>query len=642
MHVPLRLRLLATIGLPVLAACVVILGASFVRLAASERDSTFDQLAVEATVVAERYDAAFRRAATAAEGNARAIEADPFMPEDRIERLLAATLEDLPGAFGAVMAFEPGAYRPGGGLFAPYAAREPDGGVRHMNIDERVYDWYRDESWTWWHEPKDRGAGTWTGPYFDEGAGDVTMITYGEPFAGPDGSFRGVTTVDIALETLATRLADAIVGDRDFVIADRDGRLMASRRSDELLGTSLVALAEIEGWADLRSLVEAMVAGRTGTARVTLPDVPGRQLVAHAPIGATGWSLAFRVPEAEALAPVRRHALLLSAGLALTLVVVLAVVWFMGGRLVRPVTRLRDGVAAVAAGDLDARVEGVERRDEVGELAHGFNHMTDTLARTLERLSTEQADRARIERDLDLAREIQRGLLPRRGLDLPGFTVAGWNRPADKTGGDYYDWLPLPGDRAIVTLADVTGHGIGPALIVAACRAYMRASAGASVGDGGNELVETLGRVNHLLAQDVGEGRFVTAAVVVIDAAARRLELLSAGQAPVLFVPGDGGPVEQWSADTVPLGVVEPLPCDGPRRIPMAPGDQLILLTDGFFEWANPRRELFGLERLVDSIARHRGLEPAEQIRVLHEDVLAFAEGTPQSDDLTAVVIRRD
>jgi phosphoserine phosphatase len=110
----------------------------------------------------------------------------------------------------------------------------------------------------------------------------------------------------------------------------------------------------------------------------------------------------------------------------------------------------------------------------------------------------------------------------------------------------------------------------------------------------------------------------------------------------MLFVPGDGGPVERWSADTVPLGLVEPLPCDGPRRIPMAPGDQLVLLTDGFFEWTNPGRELFGLDRLVDSIARHRGLEPAEQIRALHEDVLAFAEGTPQSDDLTAVVIRRD
>jgi sigma-B regulation protein RsbU (phosphoserine phosphatase) len=638
MVLPLRQRLLAAIGLPVLAICVLILGLTFVRLAAGERADTVRQLAVEAAVAAERFDAAFRRAATAAMGNARAIEADPFMPEDRIDGLLAATVGEIAEIHGAAMAFEPGTYRPGAGLFAPYAFRTGDGRVATMNIDESVYDWYADPTWTWWHEPKRQGRGVWTAPYFDAGAGNVAMVTYAEPFQGSDGRFRGVATVDVALETLASEFAGPLAGERDFIIVGAEGRLVASRREGVALGTRLADLGREPGWESLRDLDAAIAGGRPGTGRISLPDIPGPQLVGFAPIGNTGWSFAFRVPEREVLAPVRRRVLELTGGLILTLATIVAVVWFMAGRLVRPVLRLRDGVAAVAAGDLDVRVEGVERRDEIGQLAEDFNRMTGTLSETLTRLTAEQADRARIERDLDLAREIQRGLLPRVGLTLDGFTVAGWNQPADKTGGDYYDWLPLPDGRAIVTLADVTGHGIGPAMIVSACRAYMRASAGdvrASLGD-------TLTRVNHLLHQDVGEGRFVTAAVGLIDPGSGTMDLISAGQAPILFVRGATGEVDVWPADTVPLGILDPFPETPARTIEFAPGDQLVLVTDGFFEWANASRELFGFDRLSESVARHRGESPSELIRRLHADVLAFAGGTPQTDDLTALIIRRD
>lgn len=636
MVLPLRQRLLAAIGLPVLVICVLILGLTFLRLAAGERADTVQQLAVEASVVAGRFDGAFQRAATAAMGNARAIEANPFMPEDRIDGLLRSTVAEVPGIYGMAMAFEPGTYRPGSELFAPYAYRVGDR-IETMNIDESVYDWFADPRWTWWHEPKRLGRGVWTDPFFDAGAGNVMMVTYAEPFQTADGDFRGVATVDVAVETLTTEFAVAFAGERDFIILDAQGGLMASRREGVAMGTRLTDLDQEPGWESLRPLVAAIATGEPGTGRILIPGIPGPQLVGFAPIGTTGWSFAFRVSEWEALAPVRQRVVELTGGLLMTLVTIVVVVWFMAGRMAQPVVRLRDGVAAVTAGDLNVRVEGVGRRDEIGQLAEGFNRMTGALSETLARLTSEQADRARIERDLDLAREIQRGLLPRTALTLEGFTVAGWNQPADKTGGDYYDWLSLPDGRAIVTLADVTGHGIGPAMIVSACRAYMRASAGdvrASLGD-------TLARVNHLLCQDVGEGRFVTAAVGLIDPAAGTMDLISAGQAPILFVRAATGEVESWPADTVPLGIIDPLPGAQARAIHFEPGDQLVLVTDGFFEWANTSRELFGFDRLAESVGRHRGESPPELIRRLYADVQAFAGGTPQTDDLTALIIRR-
>src|SRR5262249_10363402 len=138
----------------------------------------------------------------------------------------------------------------------------------------------------------------------------------------------------------------------------------------------------------------------------------------------------------------------------------------------------------------------------------------------------------KIERDLDLARQIQHGLLPRAAPDTPGFEIEGWNKPADQTGGDYFDWMALPDGGTLITLADVTGHGIGPALIVSVCRAYMRAAAAAH---SGVALEAALSRVNDLLEVDMPPGRFVTAAVGVLVPDENEMSLVSAGQAPLFF-----------------------------------------------------------------------------------------------------------
>src|SRR5262249_38949686 len=110
----------------------------------------------------------------------------------------------------------------------------------------------------------------------------------------------------------------------------------------------------------------------------------------------------------------------------------------------------------------------------------------------------------KIERDLDIAREIQRGLLPTDTPDTPGFEIEGWSKPADQTGGDYFDWMQLPDGGTLITLADVSGHGIGPALIVAVCRAYMRAAATGN----GVALGTAISRVNDLLQMDIPDERF--------------------------------------------------------------------------------------------------------------------------------------
>jgi len=243
----------------------------------------------------------------------------------------------------------------------------------------------------------------------------------------------------------------------------------------------------------------------------------------------------------------------------------------------------------------------------------------------------------KVERDLDIAREIQRGLLPTGVPETPGFQIEGWSKPADQTGGDYFDWMALPDGGTLITIADVTGHGIGPALIVAFCRAYMRASA---VSDG-VALEEAITRVNDLLQVDLPPERFVTAAVGVLRPQANEMSLVSAGQGPMFFYRAASKTVESWHADDLPLGVAPGIIFDQARVIRFEPGDTLVLTTDGFFEWANDSGDMFGTQRLEAFIAAHAHQSPKQFIESLHAEVVAHASGRVQPDDLTVVIVKR-
>jgi serine phosphatase RsbU (regulator of sigma subunit) len=242
----------------------------------------------------------------------------------------------------------------------------------------------------------------------------------------------------------------------------------------------------------------------------------------------------------------------------------------------------------------------------------------------------------RMEHDLDIARSIQQGLLPTASPNVPGYDIAAWNRPADQTGGDYYDWQALPGGMLAVSLADVTGHGVGPALVAAVCRAYTRASMPTDA-----DLEPVLSRINELLFEDLPDNRFVTFVVAVLSDSSPSLQLLSAGHAPLYFYEAAEDTIHAFDAQDIPLGIASGMSYGPVKTLDMKPGDTLVLLTDGFFEWANPGGKMFGTERLGQAIRAANALPACELIQQIKETVESFANGTSQADDLTAVVIKR-
>ena len=238
--------------------------------------------------------------------------------------------------------------------------------------------------------------------------------------------------------------------------------------------------------------------------------------------------------------------------------------------------------------------------------------------------------------ELQIARSIQQSLLPKVRPQITGFEVTGWSLSADDTGGDFYDWKKLGDGHWVLVLADVTGHGIGPAILASVCRAYSRASFNVR-----DPLETVLKNINQAFAEDLTSERFATFVAAVCKEGSDELELLSAGHAPIFVYSSANQSFRILDAQALPLGILPDLWDAVPVKLSMQPGDIVLLVTDGFLEWENSAGEDFGSERLAATVRQFSDREPEVIIAELYDAVLKFAKGTQQKDDLTAVLIKR-
>ena len=234
-----------------------------------------------------------------------------------------------------------------------------------------------------------------------------------------------------------------------------------------------------------------------------------------------------------------------------------------------------------------------------------------------------------------VAREVQQRLFPKAAPAFPGFEIAGASYPAEATGGDYFDYLPMLNERLGIVVGDVAGHGIGPALLMAETRAYLRVLAGRRENVG-----EILSRANGILAEDVGSERFVTLFLARLDYRSRTLAYASAGH-PAGFILDATGAVKNKLARTgVPLGIRPDMQYAESAEIPLAAGDLILLVTDGIEETMSADNTLFGPERVLDVVRQNREKPAAEIVAALHRSAREFSGHTPQIDDITAIVVR--
>jgi len=265
-----------------------------------------------------------------------------------------------------------------------------------------------------------------------------------------------------------------------------------------------------------------------------------------------------------------------------------------------------------------------------------FDALANALAITIEnaRLVSEYVQGERLKESLEIARRIQSGLLPKDPAGLEGFDIAGRLEPLEMTAGDYYDFIPIDGAKLGIVVGDVTGHGIGPAILMSSARSLTRAMI-----IKGYSIDAVLEFLNDQLEQDTDEGIFVSFFIGILDLENKRLTYGNAGHCPPLLLRGRTGEFEELRRTGMALGIMEGAAYAPPVNLDLEPGDLLALFTDGIQE-AQRGEKLFGLERL--KVLLKEGLDmPAYQLidRVLGS-VRDFIGADGSGDDLTLSIVK--
>ena len=251
------------------------------------------------------------------------------------------------------------------------------------------------------------------------------------------------------------------------------------------------------------------------------------------------------------------------------------------------------------------------------------------------RLHRTEIEKQRMEREMEVAAEIQQEILPDAMPEIPGFEIAGWNRPARHVGGDYYGFKRLADDRWAVVLGDVSGKGAGAALLVSTLDSALRVLLD-QMGVG----VELAGRLNDHVWESSAANKFITLIAAELDPASGVLDFVNAGHNDGLLMHADGS-VEHLEAAGSPIGML-PQSAFRAQSVNLAPGDLVCFYSDGITECEAPDEEEFEMERLTEVLRRNQARSLDEVLSAIEAAVTDYRAGLPQGDDQTVILLRRE
>ena len=238
--------------------------------------------------------------------------------------------------------------------------------------------------------------------------------------------------------------------------------------------------------------------------------------------------------------------------------------------------------------------------------------------------------------ELELASQVQQRLYPASSPDIPGYDLAGAVLPAEATSGDYYDFVPLPDGTVVIVVADVSGHGLGPALVMAETRAYLRSLTRATY-----DLVAITAGLNDFLLADLQDSHFVTMLLARLDPSNGRLDYVNAAHPGGAIVGRSGELVARLPSKCLPLGMFGETWRGVIQHAEIGAGEIAVLVTDGVLECESPDGEEFGSDRLLDVVSRHRRGTAEEIVADVRGAVREFRKGERQEDDVTIVICKR-
>ena len=498
------------------------------------------------------------------------------------------------------------------------------------------------------------------------GENSYDQIGASVPFYDANGNFLGVVGIDYSNADFYAWIAklSSTKDSKNFVL-NKNGEVMISSEEEGIFAVNQNSTSSDDerdlrksSDKDLASAAEKMVAGEEGIALIKLDDE--NFYLAYSPMKSTGWSFGMLVSEAEILKPtmgtqdyflrqvanlqekMRRERSYLN-NIVIAVPVALLIILFimstnLSRRFVKPIHELADGVREISSGNLDKKLN-IHTGDEIEQLAKSFNSMTDELKTYTANLTKETAEKERLATELDVATEIQNGMLPKDFPERNDFELFATMTPAKEVGGDFYDFYFIDKTHLAITVADVSGKGIPAALFMVISKTVLKNFAVSTLNREG--LAEVVAAANDKLCANNEAMMFVTAFVGVLDLETGEFIFVNAGHNPPVIYHAEENHCDFLDVKkNFVLGPMDGMPF-AEQKISLKPGDLLFLYTDGVTEALNVKDEEYLPDRLINFMnSTDCRVDLQTLLKNIRADVSAHVGAAEQSDDITMFALR--
>ena len=584
-----------------------------------------------ASSTVRKIETIFNTVSTSADALASIISTSDIS-DKQIHQTIKAFINSNTSIFGMTVALEPHTLKKFIGNYSPYYYRK-ENKLDYSDLASISYN-YKNQSW--YTIPKEKNTAVWSEPYFDEGGGNVRMITYSVPIYLPDKKiFAGIATADIPLNWLDEVINEMEIGDSGFgFILSKNDVVIA--HTDETINLTKLTKNHVapEKW-------QQYVNSKTHSSAVYFKTSCSKQVdagdcrFAIKSLSNVGWKVVIVLPEKEFTAKITILTVKISIIAVMGLVILFVVVTLITRYLTKPLGQLASVTKDIGAGNLDADIPEPKRTDEIGALTNDFSSMRDSLKTYIAEVQEATAKQQKLESEIQIAKDIQMSMIPGSGnvfIKNDLFQLFALLRPARTVGGDLY-YFEQSDEILHFILGDVSDKGVPAALFMAkTVTLYTRALK--------DELSPglTLSMMNDILAQNNDACMFVTALCGAINLKTGSVIMSNAGHMAPIIQDAAITREHEIKGETA-LGLIENIYYPD-VTFQLEHKASLIMYTDGISEAHDKNSDQYSDEQLIQYISDLDTNSAKQMGNTIIKSVDDFAGETEQFDDITLLIIR--
>ena len=543
------------------------------------------------------------------------------------------TVQGNPVLSGCSISFEPNFFK-GHYYYSAYSGYVGGALETEQEGDEDYQYFYLD----WYLQPKLLNQPCWTEPYSDWEQDDAAdrqtqrMVSYCKPLTTSEG-FIGSISLDISLKWLSDNLSPVKPYPHSYsILISRGGTYLVHPDPEKLFYQTIFTEGLIDPDPAQDELGKSMLDLEAGYRRMEIDGI--RSYVFFTPLKATGWSMAIVCPESDIFGRFNRLRWFITMIDLLGLLLLFLSCFQVIRKAMRPLSDLARQAEDIASGHFDTVLPENQQPDELGTLSRSFADMQSSLVTYMDELTRTTANKVRIEGELQIARNIQMGMLPqvfppfpdRKDIDLYASMV-----PAREVGGDLYDYF-IQGGRLYFCIGDVSGKGVPASLFMTVVQNLFRAA-----GQQGLLPAEIAHRINGTLADRNEQLMFVTMFIGAIDLETGRLDFCNCGHNPPVVLPKGGHPFFLSCKANMSIGILPEAKFEG-ESVESFMDTPLFLYTDGLNEAENPEHVLFGTDRLL-AVLGEPYTDAETVVKRMQAAISDHVAGADASDDLTMLCL---